>query len=285
MITDVCQRWRDRRGIYRPAGELFDPANHEASPIVGDGADTIARAFVERHHYSGTYPAARERVGLYERSSGELVGVAVFSQPVSDGSLACLPGEREAKVCLGRFVLLNRVKGNGETWFLARAFEHLRREGYVGVVSFSDPFPRERTDGRGERVVHGGHVGTIYQAHNAVFLGQAHADTIHLLPDGRTLDRRSIVKLRKRERGWWPVAKRLEFLGAPPVDDSPDWTARALAATTRKVRHPGNFKYVWPLERGAKKTLAAHLFAQGLAPTWHPLGPFHRNFPKEADAL
>jgi hypothetical protein len=284
MITSVCQRWGGGRASYRPAGEVFDPASHEVAPLVGVGADNVASAFVERHHYSGTYPAARERVALYERGSGELVGVAVFSQPVSDASLSCLPGEREAKVCLGRFVLLNRVRSNGETWFLARCFEHLRREGYVGVVSFSDPFPRVRTDGRGERVVHVGHVGTIYQAHNAVYLGQAHADTIHLLPDGRTLDRRSIVKLRKRERGWWPVAKRLELLGAPALDDSPDWVERALSSTTRKIRHPGNFKYAWPLERAAKKTLSSHLFAQGLAPTWHPIGPFHRDFPKEVSA-
>lgn len=204
MITGVCQRWRDRRGVYRPAGEPFNPEHLEIEVLSGEGSDTIARAFVTRHHYSRSYPAARERIALRERASGAIVGVAIFSQPVRDASLDCLPGERVAKVVLGRLVLLDHVRANGESWFIARCFEHLRREGYVGVVSFSDPFARERTDGAGERVVLAGHVGTIYQATNAVYLGQAHPDTIHLLPDATTLDRRSIVKLRKRERGWCP---------------------------------------------------------------------------------
>ena len=37
---------------------------------------------------------------------------------------------------LGRFVLLDSVAGNGETWFLARSFEILRKHAIVGVVSF-----------------------------------------------------------------------------------------------------------------------------------------------------
>lgn len=252
---DACQRWRDRRGSYRPAGELFDSSAHEVEELVGPGSDNAARAFVEQHHYSGSYPAARERFMLRARG-GDVVGAAIFSQPVSDRSLACLPGDPDAKVVLGRFVLLDHVRANGETWFLARCFELLRRAGYVGVVSFSDPFPRERADGT---VVHAGHVGTIYQAHNAVYLGQAHPDTVHLLPDGRTLDRRSIVKLRKRERGWRPVADRLVALGAPPIDDGDDWSDRAVAATTRKRRHCGNHKYAWALDRAGRRALPSSL--------------------------
>jgi hypothetical protein len=53
------------------------------------------------------------------------------------------------------------VPGNGESWFIARCFERLRREGFVGVVAHSDPLRRTRADGT---VVCPGHVGTIYQA-------------------------------------------------------------------------------------------------------------------------
>ena len=49
-------------------------------------ADTTPRAFIEQHHYAGTYPAARERFGLYRR--GELVGCAVFSHPTNDKVLS-----------------------------------------------------------------------------------------------------------------------------------------------------------------------------------------------------
>jgi hypothetical protein len=45
-------------------------------------------------------------------------------------------------------VLLDEVPGNGETWFLGRAFRLLRQEGFVGVVSFSDPC--QRTNQHGE---------------------------------------------------------------------------------------------------------------------------------------
>ena len=50
-----CQRWRERRDSYRPAGEVIDPRRFEVAPIPDD---TTARAFVEAHHYSASYPAA-----------------------------------------------------------------------------------------------------------------------------------------------------------------------------------------------------------------------------------
>jgi hypothetical protein len=71
---------------------------------------------------------------------------------------------------VGRFVLLDEVPVNGETWFLARAFAALARDGVEGVLAFADPEPRATADGT---VVFPGHVGTIYQAHNAVYRGRA----------------------------------------------------------------------------------------------------------------
>lgn len=250
MITQIAQRWRDRRGSYRPAGETIRTLEHEVAAIADD---TTARAFVERHHYSGSYPAARARFGLYR--GGELLGVAVFSQPVNDASLAVLPGG--AGVELGRFVLLDRVAGNGETWFLARCFDLLRADGHAGVISFSDPFARTTAGGQ---IVHGGHVGTIYQAHNAVFLGRAGANTLRLLPDGRVFSKRAISKIRARERGWRYAVEQLVTAGAPePTEDLRTWLPGALAAATRKVRHPGNWKYAWALSRRDRRHLPASL--------------------------
>jgi len=107
------------------------------------------------------------------------------------------------------------VKGNGESWMLARAFELLRREGIVGVISFSDPAPR--TTASGARVFKG-HVGTVYQALNGTYLGRARRSTLRLLPDATVLHNRALAKLRKRERGWRYVAKLLEQHGAAPFD-------------------------------------------------------------------
>lgn len=250
MITAVTQRWRDQRGYYRPAGESLATSRHEVAPISDD---RTAKAFVCRHHYAGSYPAARFRFGFY--MGAELVGVAVFSHPASNRVLAVFGGEPLESVELGRFVLLDRVPGNGETWFLARCFEQLRHEGLRGVVSFSDPFPR--TDAGGAEVFRG-HIGTIYQAHNAIYLGRARKDTMRLLPDGGVLHSRTIAKIRGRDQGWRYAAALLERHGAAPLGSAEDaraWLARWVPVLTRKVRHPGNHRYVWGLTSAQMRRL------------------------------
>jgi len=243
MLPFGNQRWRGRRDLYRPPEEPIRSREYEVSEIAGD---LPARAFVQEHHYSGTYPAARFRYGLYHR--GSLVGVAVFSHPSNDLALTrVFPGDPLDSVDLGRFVLLDSVPGNGETWFLARTFERLRRIGIRGVVSFSDPVPRRSADGR---VVFAGHLGTIYQAHNAAYLGRSRPSTLRLLPDGSGLSNRALQKLRGHERGWRYVASLLVKYGATPPQNGEslsDWTDRWLPRLTRPLRHRGNHKYAWTL--------------------------------------
>ncbi len=50
--------------------------------------NTLAKHFVERHHYSGSYAAARFRFGLYRRA--QLVGVAIFSHSTNNKTLTDL---------------------------------------------------------------------------------------------------------------------------------------------------------------------------------------------------
>jgi hypothetical protein len=71
-------RWRHRRSSFRVPGEVFRPGSYE----VADLPEADAKSFVETHHYSGRYVAARFRFGLYRR--GVLAGVAVFSHPCND---------------------------------------------------------------------------------------------------------------------------------------------------------------------------------------------------------
>ena len=246
MNTDVVQRWRDRRGTYRPAGETFDPRRCEVAPIADD---RTAAAFVERHHYSGSYPAARRRFGLYE--DGALVGVAVYSQPMNDRALR--PFGRDDAVELGRLVLLDGVKANAESWFVARTFEALRAE-FGAVVSFSDPEPR--TDADGARVFKG-HIGTVYQALGARYVGRGTARTLKLLPSGAVANDRALQKVRGRERGWRYVVDQLVAAGAPaPTDDDlAGWLRAVLAAHTRRLRHGGNHRYLFALNRAARAAL------------------------------
>lgn len=248
MLTPVCQRWRARRDSYRPAGEEIDPRAYEVAAIAQDGP---ARAFVEANHYSGTFPAARFRFGLYER--GALVGVAVFSVPMRPEVLRPLPPDQAVE--LGRFVLLDRVPANGESWFLARCLEQLRRRGLAGVVSFSDPEARTSAAGA---VLFGGHLGTVYQASNALYLGRATPRTLRLLPDGRVLSERALSKIRGLECGWRYAVDQLVSAGAPAPSEFGgnalrSWLRWVIPQVTRRRRHGGNHKYVLPLDRAARR--------------------------------
>lgn len=254
MVEINCQRWRDRRDSYRTVGEPIRTSDYDVAEL---SSDKQARAFIERHHYSGSFPAARARYGLMRH--GELVGAAVLSQPPSQAALdAALPFETDGiRAELGRFVLLDDVPANGESWFLARCFELARREGFSAVVAHSDPVAR--TNGEG-RLVFPGHIGTIYQATNATYCGLTPRRTQRLLPDGTVLSARALSKLRLRDRGWRYVVDMLLRHGATePEGDWRMWVARAVAATSRPYRHTGNHRYIWALERGLRRSLPAPL--------------------------
>jgi hypothetical protein len=247
MIVDACQRWTAHRAVFvRPDGATFGPHAWEVAEIPDD---TTARAFVEAHHYSGCYPAARRRFGLYHRA--DLVGVAVFSQPMAADALRPFP--RDAAMELGRFVLLDRVPFNAESWVIRRCLEVLAREGVEGVVMFSDPEPR--TDAAGALTFRGHH-GTIYQASGAVYAGRATPRTLKLLADGTVVSARTLSKIRSRERGWRYAVAQLVAAGAPsPTGDLAAWLRAVLPTVTRTVRHHGNHRYLMPVSAAAKRCL------------------------------
>lgn len=245
MITNSVQRWKDGSARYKPAGSVIRTQEHDVAEID----ELTAKAFVVRHHYSGTYPAARRRFGLFHR--GELVGVAVFSHPCNDKTITNIFGCERASdgLELGRFVLIDSVPANGESWFLARCRERLRND-YVGIVSFSDDTPRLTAD---RRQVFAGHIGTIYQASNAAFLGRGTARKLRLLPDGRVLSDRTLQKIRSGERGWQYAVEILQRYGAGPlVGWRSDWLETWLPRLTRTIKHPGNLKYAWSFSKAVQ---------------------------------
>lgn len=247
MTADLAQRWRARGAVFvRPDGATFRPHAWEVAAISDD---TTARAFVEAHHYSGAYPAARRRFGLYHHA--DLVGVAVFSQPMQADVLRPFP--RDAAMELGRFVLLDAVPFNAESWTIRRCLDALAAEGVEGVVMFSDPEPRSGADGS---VTFRGHYGTIYQASGAVYAGRATPRTLKLLADGTVLSARTLSKIRARERGWRYAVDQLVAAGAPtPSGDLAAWLRAVLPRVTRTVRHPGNHRYLMPVSAAAKRCL------------------------------
>jgi hypothetical protein len=241
------QRWRQGADVYRPPEEPIRTADYDVAELP---TDARARAFVLEHHYSGSYPAARWRFGLFRR--GLLQGVAVFSHPCNDRVLTSVfPVHPRDAVEMGRFVLLDEVPGNGESWMLGRCFALLRREGLAGVVAFSDPCRRLNRFGV---AVFGGHVGTVYQAHNAAYLGRGTPRTLALLPDGHVFSERAQQKVRAAERGVrYAVTQLVECGAEPPSSWEPEqlgaWLRAWKARLCRPLRHYGNHKYAWALSR------------------------------------
>lgn len=242
MTLSHSQRWVERNGVWVPERHVCDVKKLEVAVIPDD---TTAKDFVLAHHYSGSYPAARLRVGLYE--AGELVGVAVYSTPSNQSVIPCWADRpAEEGVELGRFVLLDRVGFNAESWFWSRARRMVRRHlPEVGVIlAYSDPIARETLDGE---VVLPGHVGTIYQATNGAYLGRATARTLYLDVWGRVVSPRSISKILGGERGEAYATAQLEEATRTTRRDGESkrqWVERAKRQL-RKVRHTGNHVYLW----------------------------------------
>jgi hypothetical protein len=247
LDADHAQRWTARRAIFRRRAHDFRPRDYEIAPI---DRDRVARAFIEQHHYSASYPAAQDRFGLYR--GGVLVGVAVFGRSSRDAVLTnVFAAPVEPLRELSRLVLLDEVPFNAESFFVSRCLKALARERQVtGVVSFSDPVLRTTAGGD---PVFLGHWGTVYQSLNATFLQRSTPRTLRLLPDARVLSDRAIQKVRAGERGWRAVVALLVGAGAAPCDDAADsaerraWLQHWLPILTRPLRHPGNFRYAWSL--------------------------------------
>lgn len=252
----LCQRWRERRDRYRPAGERIEPSRYGVDVI----SDKAAAAFVAEHHYAPNVPPQVLSIGLFDAhaiGAPRLAGVCVFSVSMNQRAVPCRTGQPANRGCeLGRLVLLDDVAANGESWFVSRAFKLLRDEKphLAAVVSYSDPLPRRRSDGSLFKV---GHIGTVYQALGARFVGRSAARTLLIANDGTVVSERSLSKLRNDERGAGYAYDQLRLLGAPPMEPGESgagYVARVTSLTMfRRVAHPGNFTYVWGLGRSRER--------------------------------
>ncbi|WP_051367479.1 Mom family adenine methylcarbamoylation protein [Hamadaea tsunoensis] len=243
---DACQRWQSGTPTWRrPEDGGFTAARYHVVEI-----DTpTARRFVITHHYSRSYPVDRRRYGLIE--GDQLLGVAVLGEPmhpkVTGKVFPTL--DRRTTAELSRFVLLDQVPSNAETWLLRRVFGLAAAGGLRGVVAFPDPMPRHNATGQ---LIMPGHVGHIYRAHGGGrYTGRATQRTLTLMPDGRVLSDRSRAKVTGSESGAAGVIRGLVAYGATPPNPAAEprvWLAQALAEIgARRQRHRGNHRFAWTL--------------------------------------
>lgn len=249
-LPAVCQRWLNGRARYRPARELFDPTWASVEPIT----EQVAKAFIQCHHYSHAYPAARFRAGLFIKApfrKEELCGVGVFSVPMNQQVVpAHLGVEAAAGVELGRFCLVDHVAANAESWTLARMKRLLRTAlpEVRGVVAYCDPLERRTADGT---LVKPGHIGTIYKAIGCEYRGRSSARTLWLAPNGESVSDRLLSKIRLDEVGHAYAMDKLHALGAPRrlLQESGRAFVERLKGCgwLRPLRHPGNHTFTFRL--------------------------------------
>lgn len=236
---------------------MIDPKEYGVEVVSCMG---VAKPFVMEHHYSGSFPASRLSVGLFRRcgvQSSRLVGIATFSQPMNNAAIRRHAGfdSHLEGVELGRFVLLDEVAGNGETWFLKRALSHLRREkpDVQSVISYADPMARRTADGR---IAKPGHVGSIYAVMSASYRGRATARTETVTPDGRVFSDRDLSKIRSQETGRRYSEDELIRRGASPrrTGEAPrDWLNRLYDERFfQRRRNPGNHAYCFEMTNRAR---------------------------------
>lgn len=255
MNSPITQRWKNRKHLWRPVDEGgFNHCKYDAIILEND---TTARRFVEQHHYSGSYVAAVKRYGMYE--CDELVGIAILSAPVRDEVLTnpfpTLKPYIES-LELGRFILLDKVPANGETWFLNQIWEMASRAGIRGVVSFADPVARADMH---NNIIFPGHIGHIYQVAGAEYAGRSQPRTLHILPDGSLLHERMMQKIRKQESGASGAEEKLVKYGATPrrADEDPySWLKKARTEVhIHPIKHKGNHRYLFRTDRRNRKTV------------------------------
>lgn len=251
-MSTPCMRWKPgRTQTWRlPADGRFDPTRYSVTGL----SEATAREYVLTRHYAGSWPSAVQRYGLVDMDAEhgpELVGAAILSDPVQNLVLTNVFPElrpHAESLELGRFVLNDEVPANGESWFLAQVFTEAFKTGIHGVVSFSDPVRRQTTEGR---VILPGHVGVIYQATNAAYLGRATPRTLAVLPGGVVLSAKAMQKIRGQEQGHAYAERLLVSAGARPLrpgEKSARWLADALNdAGARRFRHHGVHRYAFRL--------------------------------------
>lgn len=162
---------------------------------------SVARAFIEKWHYSHRYPSGQciafgwecEGSGQEENLFGKgLYAVAVYGTGVNPYQARFLSEKLGEEVKGDQLLELRRlcraeprVEGLPLTKFLARCHKLLKAEGYRWIVSFSDPAE--------------GHDGGIYKAANFQHLGKTNRENHAMTEDGVIRHRRYYYRYARRK--------------------------------------------------------------------------------------
>lgn len=159
-----------------------------------------ARRYIIKNHYShGCHNAPSACYGLFW--NGELIGALVFAVSCSENVRSSILGKgtEGAVTELHRLHILDGTPKNMESFFVARCLRALKNDmpEVKIVISFADPME--------------GHVGTIYQATNALYYGTSGSATFYIDGGGRVRHPRqsgkNITLQDAKKRGWIPTKR------------------------------------------------------------------------------
>jgi hypothetical protein len=128
-----------------------------------------------------------------------------------------------------------------------------------------------------------GHVGTIYAAASATYVGRGTPSTLILAPDGTTVSNRMLSKVRNEDKGIDYGTATLVRHGAPPRRPGASGAAyvrRALReGPFRRLRHPGNHCYLFPLGNTVTRRRLRNGWTPRLLPYPKQPDPMRRTWP------
>jgi hypothetical protein len=216
-------------------GGHFHPRDLEIRPATVKAA----RPYVARFHYSGTMPDATREVfaGYYPGSI--LAGFVVFGMGAGKGQyLAVLPDLKDGEYReLTRLWSPDDMPRNTESRLIGDSLRDLR--GVRLVLSYADPAK--------------GHVGTVYQATNWLYLGMTAGGSRLVDENGQELHSRllSIYRMRHPDR----------YRGM---------TTRQIAASLGWSEVPNSAKHRYAMLLGDRRQRARDLRALRVSPSPYP---------------
>lgn len=184
---------------------LFDVENVETMPKVRDMtvapvATSDVNEFAKRYHYTGSGGASLWRWGLWHGPT--LHGVVAYNLPTRPVCESVFGAEHFDKVWhMGRLILSEESPRNSESRLIGGSLQQIQKkyQQVWAVLTYA------ATDA--------GHIGTVYQATNAIYTGHSSVEDYFVDDRGVIKNRRNLYKITTRsideraaERGWKRVA-------------------------------------------------------------------------------
>ena len=144
---------------------------------------TVAKSVIERYHYSHTYPNQNIAFGAFY--NGELLGVITYGNG-PHVVYKSIPGCDHARhlLVLMRLWMADRAPRFMESQAIATTLRLMRRDRICRVViSYADPEQ--------------GHIGTIYQASNWIYIGNTKETTAFVMSNGAVVHRTEMFRTNK----------------------------------------------------------------------------------------